>query len=220
MFKLKKNKEKIFCISFQRTGTTSVGQFFKDHKYKVAGWNESHKNNWAHYWHIGNYEKIFSSKDFKNNQVFEDSPWWHTNFYRFLFHEFPNSKFILLERNPDDWFNSMMSHSENKTLGNTQIHCELYNRLDEFYDMQPTQSDLYSNKIDNLLSLNEAQRKLYVQIYKLRNKEIKLFFEKYDQSRLFTGNLYDKELWRKMGDFFNIKVAPNYKIHANKSLND
>ena len=38
---------KIFCISFQRTGTTSVGQFFKDHGYLVATNPVSRANDWA-----------------------------------------------------------------------------------------------------------------------------------------------------------------------------
>ena len=121
---------KIFCISVQRTGTTSVGQFFRDHNFRVATWNDSRKNNWTLNWIKGDHKRIFESRDFKLNQVFEDDPWWCLDFYKILFHRFPNAKFILIERDADRWFDSMVSHSNGKTLGNTHQHTLLYNRLD------------------------------------------------------------------------------------------
>ena len=42
--------KKIFCISFQRTGTTSTGQFFIDHGYSVATWAVGKRNKWSVRW--------------------------------------------------------------------------------------------------------------------------------------------------------------------------
>src|SRR5690554_7497619 len=108
------NKSKIFCLSMQRTGTTSVGKFFKEYGFKVAGWNVSNRNKWSYSWELGDFETIFNSKDFKDNQVFEDDPWWLPEFYKVLYHRFPDSKFILFTRNEDAWFNSMMNHSRSE----------------------------------------------------------------------------------------------------------
>ena len=68
-------------------------------------------------------------------QVFEDDPWWITDFYKLLYHRFPKSKFILLERDPDKWFDSMVSHSGGLVLGNTHRHSYIYDRLEEFYEV-------------------------------------------------------------------------------------
>src|SRR5690554_6122442 len=95
------SQPKIFCISVQRTGTTSVGQFFREHNYRVATWTISRRNDWTVKWFKGDYENIFNSFDFKTSQVFEDDPWFCLDFYKVLFHRFPNSKFVLVERDAD-----------------------------------------------------------------------------------------------------------------------
>ena len=103
--------DKVFCVSMQRNGTTSVGSFFRDFGYRRAGWPADEKNNWSESWYEGHYERIFSSIDFRAANAFEDSPWWLPGFYKILFHRFPNSKFILFTRDPDLWFESMVKHS-------------------------------------------------------------------------------------------------------------
>ena len=116
------DKEKIFCISFQRTGTTSVGNFFKEHGFNVQGYKKEISRKWSFLYYQGDYEAIFEDIDFKKNQVFEDNPWWLGDFYKYLYHRFPRAKFLLLTRDPDKWFDSMLNHSKRKTLGNTFLH--------------------------------------------------------------------------------------------------
>lgn len=210
-------KNKIFCISYQRTGTTSTGQFFKDYGYKVAGYGSTLKNKWTESWAQGNYEKIFKSFNFLRHQVYEDDPWWCTDFYKVLFHRFPKAKFILLERDPDKWFNSMVSLCNGKTIGNTYIHAIIYDRLDEFNSLNINSNKLFSSEIDNLLPLNEEHRAHYKEIYLKRNKEVKNYFESHSTNRLFIGKLEDQMVWKKMGNFFNIKVDENYSSHTNAS---
>ena len=214
---LSKNKPKIFCISLQRTGTTSTGQFFKDHGYAVATYGVGLANAWTlHYW-TGNYESIFRSYDFKTSLVFEDDPWWLNDFYKVLYHRFPDSKFILLERDADKWFDSMVSHSRGKTLGNTHIHCAQYQRLKEFYETASGHENAYTDVVDSALPLSEAQREHYTSFYSIRNKEVKLFFQHHDVNRLFNADLDDGDLWQKMGRFFHTDVQGGYNIHLNKS---
>lgn len=214
---LLKNKPKIFCISLQRTGTTSTGQFFKDHGYPVAPYGVALENSWTmNYWR-GDYESIFRSYDFKTSLVFEDDPWWLNDFYKVLYHRFPYSKFILLERDADKWFDSMVSHSSGKTLGNTHIHCAQYQRLKEFHETTARHESIYTDVIDSVLPLGEAQREHYTSFYSIRNKEIKLFFQHHDINRLFNADLNDGDLWQKMGSFFYVNVNEGYNIHLNKS---
>lgn len=214
-----KNQSKIFCVSMQRTGTTSVGQFFKNHNYRVADWGISHKNKWSYSWEQGDFETIFNSRDFKDKQVFEDAPWWLPEFYKVLFHRFPNAKFILFTRNEDAWFNSMMSHSGGKILGNTKRHCKVYRREEDFYNLFPNQIKRleYSGKnIDNLLELKGFEEH-YKGIYRIQNKEIKDFFAKNAPDSLFTCELEDSEKWKKLSNFMNIKRSDNFDVHENQS---
>jgi hypothetical protein len=208
---------KIFCISVQRTGTTSVGQFFKQHNFRVATWAVSRKNNWTLKWFKGDFDSIFRSKDFRLNQVFEDDPWWCSDFYKILFNKFPRAKFIMFERDPDSWFNSMVKHSGGKSLGNTHLHASIYHRLEDFYSAGYKEENKYTSKLDNLLPLGEQNRKHYIDFYRLRNNEIKDYFERFGKERIVMVQLEDPNKWQKVGLFFDINVEPNYKVHSNKS---
>jgi hypothetical protein len=208
------NKSKIFCISLQRTGTTSTGQFFKDHGYSVATYGVSKKNSWTISYFNGRYEEIFKSLDFRSSQVFEDDPWWLSDFYRVLYHRFPWSRFILLERDADKWFDSMVAHSMGRTLGIAHIHCTQYQRLKEFHEAGLVQMN---GVIDKALPLGEEHREHYTSFYKIRNDEVRLFFHRHDRRRLFNARLEDEELWRKMGGFFCIDVKRGYNIHLHKT---
>ncbi|WP_417875623.1 sulfotransferase [Winogradskyella sediminis] len=216
LFKTKASK--IFCLSFQRTGTTSVGQFFKDFGYKVAGYDSHRSSDWSVKRFLGDYESIFKSKDFKNHQVFEDNPWWETDFYKVLYHRFPDAKFILFTRDADKWFDSMISHSKGKTLGNTFRHASIYNRKEEFYSTF-SNKDYYKTigSIDNLLDINETHRLHYKTLYNLRNKEVIDFFNAVSPGSLFTAQLEDTDKWKRLAAFFNIDLPVNYQVHVNKS---
>ena len=207
---------KIFCISFQRTGTTSVGRFFADHGYSVGTWHVTVANGWSVQWFKGDHDRIFASAAFKSSQVFEDAPWGGTDFYKILFHRFPNSRFVHLERPAGKWFDSMVSHSKGRTLGNTHRHACLYDRKAEYYALGDLTA-AYTSVVDNLLPLGEEQRAHYEAIYTGMNKEVKLFFDRFGNERLFSGELNDPDLWKKMGAFFDVRVKEGYNSHANAS---
>ena len=210
--------KKIFVISIQRSGTTSTGGFFRDFNYSVAPYSMSTRNQWSLYFLKGDYENIFNSKDFKIHQVFEDDPWWLEDFYKVLYHRFPNSKFILMTRNSEKWYNSMISHSNGKTLGNTYLHCKAYNR--DFRSLNPESTDkiihsAYSSDFDNLLDLDENNKTHYINQYELKNEEIKLFFKKHNSERLICLELEDDHKWVKLGKFFTISVPNDYNSYRN-----
>ncbi len=210
--------KKIFCISMQRTGTTSVGGFFKQFDYHTMGWPQCVKNNWHLHWYNGDYEAIFSSLDFKRGQVFEDSPWWHPEFYKMLFHRFPHSKFILFTRDPDKWFASMVSHSSGNVLGNPGRHCKIYRREWDYYSQFENDSISSQSKNRDIEEIQLAGKEQhYKEIYKLHNKEVVDFFNKFSPNSLFTCKLEDHQKWIKLGQFAGIDVPADFKIHMNKS---
>lgn len=213
-----KSKPKIFCLSSQRTGTTSVGQFFKMLGYPVADWKCSFGQAWSQKWYNGDFEAIFNDPLFKKNQVFEDDPWWLPEFYKVLYHRFPKAKFILFTRPAADWFDSIINHSGGKTTGNTLRHSKVYRRESEFYEfIQSADLEVYNhNKIDNLLYL-EGKREHYESLYVTRNFEIEQFFKEFAPHRLFTCSLYDQEKWQKLGAFVGENISDDFDVHANKS---
>src|SRR5690606_2848166 len=52
-------KGKVFCLSMQRSGTSSVGDFFEQWGLTRMGHQLSRKNQWSRHWYNGNYEAIF-----------------------------------------------------------------------------------------------------------------------------------------------------------------
>ena len=215
---LKSSKDRVFCISMQRTGTTSTGHFLADHGYAVAGWPVSDYYNWPYYCSIGNDEAIFNSAAFQAYNGFEDSPWYHPGMYKKLYQRFPNSKFILFRRDSDAWFDSMIRHSDGKTPGNTFRHCQVYGRLPEFYKRLEQDDDFRPtlNESDTLMSL-KGKREHYKKVYESYNNEVITFFENTNAERLFTAQLEDPDKWKKLGDFLGIDVDQHYHKHSNKS---
>ena len=212
-------KRKVFCISLQRNGTTSVGKFLRDHGYLVAGHGEASRK-WAHNWKEGKINKILKSIEFNSYQAFEDNICFMPYFYRILFHKYPNSKFILFYRDENEWFDSMIRHSNGKTLGNTYLHSMLYNRLGDFYKIydENEKVEIFSTKVDNLLDLKKNKNH-YTKFYKIYNRDIIEYFNHFGKDRLMHCSLEDEYKWVKLGAFLNVKVEDGYNPHENKSNN-
>ena len=213
-----KQNIKIFNISSHRTGTTSFGDFFQSFGYKRASYRNSKDNNWAVHWYNSDFDKIFDSVDFQKNQVFEDDPWYFDDFYQVVYWRFPSAKFILVERDEKDWFNSMLNHSQGRTLGNTLIHARLYNREKELNEKYPdyfNHANLSMNP-DNLLSL-VGQQSHYIPIYNERNEKVRSFFKLNSPENFLTVDLYDPNKWNLISDFIGFKIPRDFNIHSNKS---
>lgn len=210
---------KIFCISYQRTGTTSVGRFFRDHGMKVATYQVNRKNSWTESWFQGDFEAIFCSGDFALHNAFEDDPWWCLEFYKVIFHRFPDARFVHLTRDADKWFESMIRHSNGRTLGNTYLHSRLYRREADFAALPVAvqEASKYCRKLDMLLPLTEEHRQHYVSVYNARNNGILDFFSRFGSDRLFHGRLEDLDKWTRLGAFAGLTVSPDYDAHEHKA---
>lgn len=209
---------RFFCISMQRTGTTSVGKFFRDFGFRWAGWEADLKNNWSGDWHEGAYENIFNSPDFINANAFEDSPWFLPDFYKILYNRFPNAKFILFTRDPEAWFRSMVSHSGGNIIGGARGHCKVYRRELEYYDL--LHSGKINEEIENSPSIEKEMKIIghadhYKEVYRLHSIEVKDFFRRHKPEALFVGELEDTEKWIKLGEFLGVDVPTDYTSHEN-----
>jgi hypothetical protein len=202
----------------QRTGTTSVVIFLKDHGYRVAKYGQ-HSRDWSGLWFKGDYEAIFRSLKFRSFQAFEDNPWWYPDFYRVLHCRFPDAKFILMFRDSNKWFDSMINHKVIKTLTNNYEHSKIYRKLDLYYDKCDSDPDFIPEvyNADNLIPF-EGMRHHYIKVYEEYNREVLEYFKKYAPDKLFVSSLTDKNKWQNLGKFLGINVNKEYNSHANKSL--
>jgi len=217
-------QKKIFCLSLQRTGTTSTGKFLNDAGFKCAGWDVSARNNWTKLCYEGDYEPIFNSGDFCEYNAFEDAPWFYPEFFKVLYHRFPGSKFLLFTRDADKWFDSTLLHSNGKVLGHNQVHTKIYRRELEFYErlgrgefrdqIEPPNS-LEVNQYP--MALTEQHRQHYTQLYRLYHMEVKNFFSRNAPSLIYTGTLEDEEKWQKLSAFLGVTTDKDYSVHQNKA---
>jgi hypothetical protein len=209
---------KVFCISMQRTGTTSVGKFFRDFGLRWVGWPGDKRNNWSRAWYDGDLEAIFGSKEFTQGEAFEDSPWWLPGFFKVLHHRCPGSRFILLTRDPDDWFKSMAAGSQGQTIGNTRMHCKIYRREADFFWLLDNLPGFRPSDtaIDNLMPLWDRPTH-YKAIYELHNREVRDFFQQRSPDSLFSCRLEDADKWQRLGRFLGLEVPEGYEAHENKS---
>lgn len=220
MMSTENNKRKVFCLSMQRSGTSSVGKFFRDFGFHWAGWPADELNEWSDACYRGDYESIFESPDFKYANAFEDSPWFTPDFYKVLYHRFPGAKFILLTRDPDAWFKSLLSHSDGNIIGKTKIHTKIYRREIEYLDLLATPE--FDDKVENLVNTEKTMKLSghgdhYKSIYSLYNREVCEFFKKCSPESLHSGSLEDPQKWLKIGKFLNIIVPDCYESHENSS---
>ncbi|MFM2588588.1 sulfotransferase [Vibrio sp. TBV020] len=215
---------KIFCISLQRSGTKSVGNFLRDNGIKVCTYKNAVDDGIIEMAHDYRLNELLDYIETSEYDAFEDSPWWHNDIYKFLFHNLPDSKFILLERDAKKWFDSMIKHSDGNHPGLAIRHAEVYRRLGHL--------EWKSQFIDNFnyVDTREAfkiteSRDYYLQFHCTYHDEINAYFKLLNaDNRLYFDKL-ETHSWKGLARFCGInKWKLDYSsVHShktNKSLSD
>ena len=124
-------KMKIFCIGYPRTGTHSIISALGKLGYKGWHYNRNHYKWAVKAIRIGE----FSEKILNDNVAFADVPIFYI--YKNLDKMYPSSKFILITREKQSWFESMqfvMNHKNRKLYPddhNQFLWCNLYPEMIE-----------------------------------------------------------------------------------------
>lgn len=197
-----------------------MGKFLDEFGFRCAGWPLSQHNNWPDAWYHGNHESIFGSVDFRLANAYEDSPWWYPGFYEILYRRFPEARFILLERDPDSWFESMIKHSRGNILGKTKIHSKLYSRERDYRELLKRED--FDEKRENKLGIKKmmtiaGQDEHYKAIYQKYNKAVKAFFEQQAPEALFADHLNNPDKWQNLAKFLGLSVPQDYACHEHRS---
>ncbi|MGM0589556.1 MAG: sulfotransferase family protein [Bacteroidota bacterium] len=94
--------QKIFCVGFHKTGTTSLQLALEELGYRVTGPN-GHKNP-----NIANEVLEMAHKLVPQFDAFQDNPW--PIIFKEMDKAYPNSKFILTIRDTNSWIKSQVKH--------------------------------------------------------------------------------------------------------------
>lgn len=102
VFKKEEYNGKIFCIGFNKTGTTTVGASLELLGYRHSSFNEIV---WKEYYKKGRIDKVL--KYTAKFESFDDLPWLQSDMIPIVDKKFPNSKFIYLARDEKSWQKSL-----------------------------------------------------------------------------------------------------------------
>jgi len=198
--------EKIFCIGFQKTGTTSFKQAMTRLGYSVCTTEDRRRAMKSIL--EGNYSTVVPEVISKYD-VFEDNPWFwpyiETNnnksipTYEWIYNRYPNSRFVLTRRKSSEaWLKSFMGH------------------IKRFFPSTPI-SD--SEKYIFIYGKERLRNNLpsCVEIYEDYNKEAIKFFSDKPHERFLEIAFDSGQGWIELCGFLNKPVPQNVPFpHANK----
>jgi hypothetical protein len=219
----KSNKyfSKIFCIGANKTGTTTLAATLEIIGYKVPNQmdQEMHISKQTY---LGNYDpfKEYISK----YDVFQDIPFSIENFYIVADALFPNSLFILTERDSDKWYNSLINYDKKKyKLDNLDFKNEEDIDKKFFYlfegyrrmTMQKSIADIDNDKLVYNWKLLYDKDHL-VKNYITRNNEIKKYF--HHRKNFLILDLDKERNNKRLCEFLNIPSKYSFDYpHLNKT---
>ena len=194
---LVKDKQKIFCIGQNKTGTTSLLKAFQELRFIAARETESAKLLDAYL--RKDFDRII--KFCRQAQVFEDVPFSLPETYKHLDKAYPNSKFILSVRSSSDqWYTSVVNFLS-KLFGKGSIPTieDLKNaRYIEKGWVWKLFQEMYNTDESDLFNKNRLIEK-----YEGQNKEVIEYFGKRDC--LLVLNLEEEGSYIKFCNFIGVE---------------
>ena len=203
-------KQKVFCVGYNKTGTTSIELALKDFGYKVGIQSEAEllMDDWA----IRDFRRIV---EYCNTaDAFQDMPFSLDFTYQVLDYAFPGSKFILtIRNNADEWYQSLV-----------RFHAQIMG-----VKGKPTMSDLKKftyreqgwlwRQQQNIFGANEKtlyDEEIYKSYYENHNNQVLEYF-KFRPKDLLVLNLENSDSMQSLCSFLGIKYEGQKMPHLNKS---
>tara|TARA_R110001592_G_C13191467_1_gene752758 strand:- start:5721 stop:6410 length:690 start_codon:yes stop_codon:yes gene_type:complete len=206
-----KSKSKIFCIGWNKTGTTSLQKEFHNLGFVVGQQVIAEQLMQRHFFN-DNLQPIL---DFcKSAQVFQDVPFNRLKLLEHIDRAYPNSRFILTERDsPEQWYHSLI-----------KFHAKLFGKNGQV----PTGDDLLSVDyiapgftakviLSNGTSLDDPYHKsTLINKYLHHNQAVKSYFKDRPDD-LLVINLSEEGAYQKFIHFLGISSPHNDFPWENKT---
>lgn len=204
---------KFFYLGMQRCGTKSFGDFFRKNGFQVFSWNENVKYKISDLYWEGKWLDILESGIFEKYDVFEDGPFYFPKFARFLANYVKKSRFVYFHRPPDDWYKSMITHTNGLTLGQIRRHAFNYDRLEEM--------EFLKHNLDNFDEITRlpmiGMKEHYTRLYRRHQLQISALFDDFNVKQFFAESLYDELKFDKMAKHFCLSLQHTSDQKSHKS---
>jgi hypothetical protein len=203
-------ERKIFCIGYNKTGTTSIGHALEGLGYKLG--NQSVAEQLMDDWAVRDFRRIIEYC--KTADAFQDLPFSVDFTYQAMDFTFPGSKFILTIRsNADEWYESLI---------------RFYNKLMRT-DGLPTADDMknfpyggegwFWRQEQNIFGIDEStvcNEEIYKGHYTSHNNRVLEYF-KLRPNDLLVLNLSEPDAMQFLCNFLEIEYTGQVMPHLNKS---
>lgn len=217
-----KSFNKIFCIGYNKTGTTTIEAVLRLCGYNLPNQQEQEIRLTKQCFNCDytGLKSFVSSYD-----AFQDLPFSQGEIYVAADALFPNSRFILTERDSGDWFKSMTSFHKKVFNFETLENLSEQDVLTEFnyrykgYSHQ-NKKRLLTNFVGEKGFTNWGllyDKDYYINEYEQRNNRIKKYFQN-SLNKLLVIDLTAEDTTEKICRFLNIPVELEIDMpHANRT---
>ncbi|MCA1752797.1 MAG: sulfotransferase [Cryomorphaceae bacterium] len=163
MFRKPTYTGKVFCIGYNKTGTTTIGKSLEMLGYRNSSFN---KKVWRKYYKKNQIDKVL--KYTARFDSFDDLPWLKEDMIPILDREFPNSKFIYLTRDEESWQQSL----RNWKLKTTGAHPDLAIELEAFRKHKAFVLDYFKDRsADDFIILDVRDKKGFKKLAEFLGQE-------------------------------------------------
>lgn len=194
------NKQKVFCIGFNKTGTTSLEKAMRDLGFIVGDQREAELlfDDWIK----RDYRKLI--KYCKTAVFFQDSPFSHPYTFIAIDQAFPGSKFILTVRdNADQWYDSLIRyHSKLWGKGKIPPTSEDLKNARYIYKGRPYHTRIHTNNVTEEVPYD---KRVLIDNYNMHIKNVKDYF-RFRHSDLLVLNVAEPNAYKKLTTFLNIQT--------------
>tara|TARA_A100001015_G_C15002764_1_gene719293 strand:+ start:1236 stop:1943 length:708 start_codon:yes stop_codon:yes gene_type:complete len=219
----RKNFNKVFCIGYNKTGTTTLEKVLRIYGFNLPNQQEQEFRLTQQTFET-NYEGF---KSFVSGfEAFQDLPFSQEQTYVVADALFPNSKFILTERESEEWFESMCRFTQrlfkieniNELTENDVLNKFRYLYPGYLYNINKRILTNFSYGIKSETSWNFIYEKNYfIKMYEERNNQIKKYFMN-TKSKLLVVDITKEKDTAVICKFLNIPEDMVIEMpHSNKS---
>lgn len=204
----RKGFNKIFCIGYNKTGTTTLETALRLYGFNLPNQQEQ-ESRLTRQCFSTNY---FELSDFvRKFDAFQDLPFSQGLTYVVADALFPNSKFILTERDSESWFNSLISfHKKVFNLPNLDQLTErdVAEKMNYLYpgyvhENQTRILTRFSGETKIVDWENLYNKEYYIDLYERRNNEIKKYFMN-SPEKLLIMDITQEKTTQKLCNFLDI----------------
>ena len=217
-----KDFNKCFCVGFNKTGTTTLERVLRTYGYRMPSIEEQELRFTKNFNKTKYSEFVRFADQF---DAFQDLPFSQELAFVVADALFPDSKFILTERDPESWFNSMVNFHKKrfyKVENISQIsEKDVYEKFEYLY---PGYMHEWKQRFLTDYSLKNPKaewdrlydKPYYIDQYERRNAQIKKYFS--STNKLLVIDVTKTPTTREILDFLNIPGCLEIKMpHANKT---